>query len=317
MVGTRHADRLEGTRHRDVILARGGDDLVIGIEKNDRVCVGGGDDRVRILARNSYASVDLGAGDDTFSGQGYRILGGSGADRIRVSRNMNVVPGPGRDVVIAEPRKTAYSSPCLSYDSSPHRIVANLARGWVKAEGLDRVRGVQCLYGSRFADLIIGSSRSEILSSCMPEQMGADDVRNVIRAGGGHDEVSLCTGGDLVMLGGGNDTAMGGPAGDWVYGGDGRDRIWGIQGSDHLVGGDGNDQVNGTYYCDLGSSAGTGMGDTSPNQVWGGNGDDEVTGDLGADLLDGGPGIDHGYGGPPGREGADAVASVEHLTSCR
>lgn len=58
------------------------------------------------------------------------------------------------------------------------------------------------------------------------------------------------------------------------------------------------------------------MGDTSPNQVYGGNGDDEVTGDLAADLLDGGPGLDRGYGGRPGLKGADVFLSVERRTSC-
>ena len=58
------------------------------------------------------------------------------------------------------------------------------------------------------------------------------------------------------------------------------------------------------------------MGDTSPNHVYGGNGDDEVTGDLAADLLDGGPGVDNGYGGPPGREDRDVIISVEQRTSC-
>ena len=109
---------------------------------------------------------------------------------------------------------------------------------------------------------------------------------------------------------------MGGEGDDWAYGGEGADDIHGINGSDHLEGGDGNDQVNGTFYCDTASSAGDGMGDTSHNQVYGGNGDDEVTGDLAGDVLDGGPGVDNGYGGRPGREGPDVIISVEQRTSC-
>jgi Ca2+-binding RTX toxin-like protein len=316
LAGTMRADRLEGTRHRDVIVARGGDDVVVDVEKNDRVCAGGGNDRVLIVSRQSYAYVDLGVGDDRFSGRARLVRGGSGADRIRADQAVNIAPGPGRDVVLARPVKDRYDAPCLSYDRSPRRIVADLTRGWVKGQGVDRVRGVQCLYGSRFADTITGSPRNDRLNACSPETWSADRVRNVVHAGAGNDEVNMCNGGDFVHLGDGNDIAMGGPGDDWVYGGGGRDHIWGIGGSDHLVGGDGNDQVNGTYYCDIGSSAGSGMGDSSPNQVWGGDGDDEVTGDLAADLLDGGPGFDHGYGGPPGREGDDAIVSVERLTSC-
>lgn len=119
-----------------------------------------------------------------------------------------------------------------------------------------------------------------------------------------------------MYLGDGKDSFLGGQGDDWAYGGAGPDAIHGTSGSDHLEGGDGNDRVNGTFYCDTASSAGDGMWDTSPNQVYGGNGDDEVTGDLAADLLDGGPGVDNGYGGPPGREGRDVIISVEQRTSC-
>ena len=119
-----------------------------------------------------------------------------------------------------------------------------------------------------------------------------------------------------MYLGDGKDSFLGGQGDDWAYGGAGPDAIHGTSGSDHLEGGDGNDRVNGTFYCDTASSAGDGMWDTSPTQVYGGNGDDEVTGDLAADLLDGGPGVDNGYGGPPGREGRDVIISVEQRTSC-
>ena len=317
MAGTPGADQLTGTRLRDVILLRGGDDLVAGLDRNDRVCAGPGDDRVVIESRDSYVHVDLGAGDDSFSGSADLVRGGQGDDELRVGRVVSVEPGPGRDLVVTKPVRDPYAAVCLDYSSLNHRIVADLGRGWVKGQGVDRVRGVQCVNGSRFDDVITGSPRSDMLYACgFGAAYAADRARNVIRARGGNDEVTLCNGGDLVYLGSGRDTAMGGDGDDWVYGGPDRDDIWGIGGSDHLFGGDGNDRVNGTFYCDTASSAGTGMGDTSPNWVWGGPGNDEVTGDLAADTLNGGPGFDHGYGGPRGREGADMIVSVERLTSC-
>lgn len=315
--GTPGSDELTGTGHRDVIFTRGGADLVTGLDRNDRVCTGAGNDQVEIESRNSYARVDLGGGDDRFSGLADVVRGGPGADEIHVEDALSVEPGPGRDQVVTEPVRDPNNAVCLDYSGLTHRIVADLRRGWVRGEGVDRVRGVQCVYGTRVADVITGSPRNDLLYACgFGADYAADRAHNVIRAGGGNDGVTLCGGGDLAYLGDGRDTAMGGDGFDWVYGGADRDNIWGIGGSDHLFGGDGNDRVNGTFFCDTGSSAGTGMGDISPNWVWGGAGDDEVTGDLAADMLNGGPGFDHGYGGPAGREGADVIVSVERRTSC-
>jgi len=317
MAGTAGADQLSGTARRDVILARGGDDVVTGVDRNDRVCTGVGGDRVEIDSQDSYVRVDLGAGDDAFSGAAVLVRGGPGDDEMRVVGNVSAEPGPGRDLVVTAPVRDRYAAACLDYSGLRHRIVANLGRGWIKGQGLDRVRGVQCVIGTRFGDVITGSPRSDMLHACgFGAAYAADRVRNIIRARDGNDEVTLCNGGDLVYLGAGRDTATGGEGDDWIYGGADRDNLWGTGGSDHLFGGDGNDRVNGTFYCDIGSSAGTGMGDTSPNWVWGGPGNDEVTGDLAADRLDGGPGFDHGYGGPRGREGADVIVSVERHTSC-
>jgi hypothetical protein len=65
-----------------------------------------------------------------------------------------IFPGGNDKVVVARPTKHRYNAPCLSYADSTRGIVADLTRGWVKGQGQDRVRGVQCLYESRFADTI-------------------------------------------------------------------------------------------------------------------------------------------------------------------
>ena len=317
VVGTAGPDRLEGGPKRDVFLALGGDDQIANVGDGDRVCAGRGDDRVVTLQGESDSRVDLGAGNDTFRGATYFLIGGQGHDRLHVGRMTNVQPGTGHDVVVATPVRDRYSAACVSYIHGTRGIVANLARGWVKGQGRDRVRGVQCIYGTRFADRITGSPRDDLLYLCAWETGRAiDPTRNVVHAGAGDDEVNGCTGGNRVYLGDGRDMFMGGDGDDWAFGGAGADSVYGTNGSDHLEGGDGNDRVNGTFYCDLGSSAGSGMGDTSHNQVYGGNGDDEVTGDLAGDVLDGGPGVDSGYGGPPGREGPDDIITVEQRTSC-
>lgn len=317
IAGTTGPDRLVGTGRRDVFLALDGDDVITDVGEGDRVCTGDGDDRVVTIESWTDARVDLGTGHDTFRGSASRVSGGPGADRVRAGGVTRVEPGAGRDLVMARPTKDPYEAACVSYVGMARRIVANLARGWVRAQGRDRVRGVQCLYGTRFADRITGSARDDQLYVCGAWASRSDRSRNIVHAGAGDDLVHACSGGDLVRLGDGKDVFMGGDGDDKVYGEAGPDAIHGINGSDHLEGGDGNDRVNGTFYCDTASSAGDGMGDTSPNQVYGGNGDDEVTGDLAADLLDGGPGVDNGYGGRPGREGRDVIISVEQRTSCR
>ena len=73
LFGSRHADRLRGTRGPDVIVAFGGDDKINGRGGRDRICARRGDDRVT-----------AGWGDD-------RILGGPGSD--------NVWGGAGRDMI--------------------------------------------------------------------------------------------------------------------------------------------------------------------------------------------------------------------------
>jgi len=316
VVGTAGPDRLVGGPKRDVFLARGGDDQITNVGDKDRVCAGAGDDRVVTLEEDPDTRVDLGAGNDTFRGDTYSLIGGRGDDRLYVQGMTNVQPGLGRDLIVAKPVRDPYNAACVSYTHGTRAIVANLARGWVEGQGRDRVRGVQCLYGTQFADRITGSARDDLLHLCEVWSSTSDRARNIVHAGAGDDLVEACSGDELVHLNDGDDTFMGGEGEDWVFGGAGADHVHGLGGSDHLEGGDGNDQVSGTFYCDLASSAGNGMGDTSHNQVYGGNGDDEVTGDLAGDVLDGGPGWDNGYGGPPGREGPDMIISVEERTSC-
>jgi Ca2+-binding RTX toxin-like protein len=304
IVGTGDADRLVGGPGRDVYLTLGGDDQVINVGDGDRVCAGGGDDRVTTANGNTDSQVDLGTGSDTFYGATSRLIAGTGDDQLHVREATHVEPGAGRDLIVAPQVKDRYSASCVSYARETRGIVANLTRGRVQAQDRDRLRGVQCLYGTRFADQITGSPRDDLLYLCAwLTGTPVDRTRNIVHAMAGDDEVNGCAGGDTVHLGDGSDMFMGGHGDDYADGGDGPDTIHGTYGSDHLEGGDGNDRVNGTFYCDLGSSAGNGMGDPSPNQVYGGNGNDEVTGDLAADLLDGGPGVDNGYGGPPRQRG--------------
>ena len=72
--GTERADRITGTKRRDVIATLGGNDLVHGLGGSDIICAGAGKDRV-------FGD----AGDDVLRGGdgGDTISGGTGADSAR------------------------------------------------------------------------------------------------------------------------------------------------------------------------------------------------------------------------------------------
>jgi uncharacterized protein len=116
IVGTAEADRLEGTRGDDVIVAGGGDDRVDADRGNDVVCAGGGHDSVeggdgadevhggsgddRLEGGDGDDAIDGGRGDDRLDGGDGddELLGGEGDDRLDGGRGRDQVDGgPGDD----------------------------------------------------------------------------------------------------------------------------------------------------------------------------------------------------------------------------
>ena len=86
IIGTPAADRLKGSRRRDVIVGLGGKDSIRAGDGNDVVCAGPGDDKVK-----------GGTGND-------KLRGGSGRDRLRGGPGRdNLNGGPGRDKLIGGP----------------------------------------------------------------------------------------------------------------------------------------------------------------------------------------------------------------------
>lgn len=313
ITGTPDADRLVGTRARDVIVTFGGDDTVDNLGGDDWVCTGAGDDIVRadrIRDIPGIRGVDLGAGDDRLRFfEATDIDGGPGDDRIVVDQGVGSIDGgPGddylRSLAVKVPYGYADNTPCLSYSGASHGVRINLERGTAHGEGDDTVVNFRCAYGSHFNDTIIGSARTDYL-----ELRGGDDL---VFAGRGNDSVAAGAGDDRVYLGEGDDSANGESGRDRLYGQDGSDYLEGWSDADYLDGGDDNDQVYGAFFCELsGNSYGNGgLIDTDGDEVFGGAGEDYVFGDLGNDRLDGGPGIDRGQGGyHDGR--VDWISSVE------
>ncbi len=150
VVGTGGNDRLRGTKQRDVIDARAGDDLITDVSRNDKVCGARGNDVVR-------------------AGRGFlSLFGGPGSDRI-------VATGP-RPKPCDDVNSCAYPESFLSGGAGSDVLIggkhherlmggrgADVLRGWRWEDRLDGGRGEDLLYGGRGDD---ACAQGERLHSC-------------------------------------------------------------------------------------------------------------------------------------------------------
>jgi Ca2+-binding RTX toxin-like protein len=278
------------------------------------VCAGPGDDLVRDV-RGWAVSIDGGTGNDRIVAEdAARMRGGGGADVLIITDgSASLRGGPGPDLLSArgrarERRFTVRSSgPCLDYTHAKRGLVVDLASGYTRGQGLDRIVGLRCAQTGRYNDVVIGTARGD--------EFDTRGGRDRIHTRGGHDIVHAGPGADLGELGPGDDRANGDGAADRMYGRAGDDFLVGFNASDYISGGRGDDRVHAGLFCDPGSSYGLGVLDSAPNTLLGGPGNDYLTGDLGDDFLDGGPGFDRGTGGAEGN-GVDVIISVEERTDC-
>ena len=99
IVGTPKADKLQGTKKRDVIIGLAGKDKLDGGRGRDVICGKGGDDK-RLSGGEKNDKVFGGGGKDRAGGGPGRDLvnGGAGKDRLSGGGGIDgVVGGPGRD----------------------------------------------------------------------------------------------------------------------------------------------------------------------------------------------------------------------------
>lgn len=160
----------------------------------------------------------------------------------------------------------------------------NTAQGG-HAEG-DVISGFENVEGSRFADVLIGSSQD-----------------NVLRGGNGNDQLF---GGD------GNDKLIGGLGADHMDGGDGFDTVSYADATDAAIvntrSGQNGRGSRGDSWESIEAFIGSGFGDSiimgdGNNRIVGGAGDDFIDGGAGNDRLIGGEGADQLFG----NEGKDTV----------
>lgn len=291
----------EGTDRADVIVGSSGDDIILALEGNDRVCARSGDDIV--FGNEGNDLLDGGAGGDAFVG------------------------GPGADLLDGGRVRGFDALDLVTYELSGAPVTVDLAAGRAAGEGADRLRSIEILGGTKFGDALTGNSATNFF---FPAE-GNDTVRG---AGGFDfaffsrsvqasllDQKSTGEGVDrLVALEGlvGCQTSRAGgcplaQAGD-VLTGDGR--------GNYLAGGDGDDVI------DAGAGDDRAFGDSGDDTISTGAGIDTVGGDAGNDRLDAGAGIQDSVsyltapepielnlvGGEARGEGADELTGVEGAT---
>jgi hypothetical protein len=112
----------------------------------------------------------------------------------------------------------------VGYASAGHPVTVDLVAGTALGSGTDKLRGIENVRGSRFADRLTGDGNSNVLWGL-----------------------------------GGSDTLLGGDDGDLLDGGGGKDVLDGQGGPDYLSGGTGDDVLRGGSETD-GCRQGTGAG---------------------------------------------------------
>jgi Ca2+-binding RTX toxin-like protein len=99
VVGTANNDNIDlGDRRRaQVVVAKGGDDLVYGTSRNDRICGGPGDDTLFELDGSDI--IKGGPGRDEIPDGARRAVGGTGNDKIylHTGERTTVLGGRGTD----------------------------------------------------------------------------------------------------------------------------------------------------------------------------------------------------------------------------
>ncbi len=345
IVGTKAADRIEGTPHDDVIVALAGADLVGAGGGHDLICLGpggrpyrsdkavgqAGRDRIsggsgwNVLYGNEGADFLMGgddggslygsSGDDVVRGGRGRdhIRGDGGDDVLRGRRGSDEIEGgPGDDVV--DGGAGARAGDMVEFNFARSGVVVDLSEGVSRGPGTDRLVSIENVSGSDEADRIVG-----------------DDNDNVLQGWLGNDVLKGKEGDDCLNPGVGSNRVFGNAGFDnWSphagfhghlfdcftdFGSGFIDPLEGV--TVDLEQGTAIDRSEHSLLYGIEGAFGTEFhdeftGDAGPNYFFAGPSNDEVTGGAGDDRLDGAGGYDQIDGG----DDTDECLNAEVVLNC-
>src|SRR5262245_56308237 len=184
------ADLLSGDKGNDTVAGGGGSDILLGFAGNDTFNGGPGFDYASWFFSSTAVQVDLDAGTATGEGTdavlGVEGVEGSDHDDTLLgdAGDNEIAPSGGNDTVDGR----GGVDDTLDFTFAGAGVTVDLGLGTVTGEGSDTVTGVEDVYGSRFADTIVG-----------------DDGSNDLFGGRGDDSIQGGDGGDLLFGEKGND----------------------------------------------------------------------------------------------------------------
>lgn len=295
VIGNDRADDLDGGPGRDRILANGGNDGLVGGRGADTMH--GGDGRDTLEGNAGPDTMRGDAGNDLLRGAADddRLYGGPDNDTLNGGIGNDVIDGePGNDVLRGED-----GADTLDGGPGRDRIDGGLGPDILSGGAGDDIVhggiGSDHLAGNGGTDTLTGEGGNDTIeASAAGSFMRGDAGHDVIYGAGGGDTVEGGSGNDLIRTGGGHDSVEAGSRDDTVYGGLGNDTVKGGTGDDLLDGQSGADRMIGEAGND------TLRGAEQPDELFGNSGDDRLFGDAGADTLMGQHGNDtlDGGGGP-------------------
>ncbi len=162
-----------------------GNDKMFGMADNDKMDGGAGDDRMWGNSGNDV--MNGGDGNDYLSGgKGNDVIGGGAGDDV-------VFGNSGNDKLVASEGSDSYDGgsgfDTLDYSGSSRGVNVNLSGHVAVGMGLDKIKGVEAVTGSRFNDTLVG-----------------DKNANVLAGGAGDDSFRGRGGADTLTGGAGKDT---------------------------------------------------------------------------------------------------------------
>jgi Ca2+-binding RTX toxin-like protein len=320
---------LSGNSRSNTLNGEKGVDNLLGGRGNDQLDGGAGFDYADYDTANGAVNVNLATG---------RSSGGDGSDTlrnieaIRGSRFADALTGNSQDNALEGRRGSDRLDGAEGFDYAVYRnasgaVKVSLATGRSSgADGSDRLRNIEAIEGSRFADTLIGNAQENTLLGNLGNDLldgGAGiDQASYLRASGAVN-VNLTTGRssgadgsdrlrNIEAIEGSRfaDTLIGNARNNTLEGGRGNDRLDGRGGFDHAdyvdassavrvnlltgrsSGGDGSDTLRNIEGVRGSRFADTLIGDAENNALEGNAGDDVLNGGLGADTLDGGDDLD-------------------------